>query len=64
MFGSASRTACFVGNIDGARCDLAALTATRNAPVTFSGSANPVVRLMTALPAMVPSYFLSWLRGV
>jgi hypothetical protein len=41
-----------VRNISVGRFDSAAPTATRNATVTFSLSSSPVVRLMTAFPAI------------
>ena len=52
---SASRTASLAWNIKVGRPDSAAPTATRNATVTFSGSSKPVVRLITALPAIAAS---------
>src|SRR5438094_374134 len=55
----ASRTASLVRNMSVGRPDSAAPTATRKATVTFSGSSSPVVRLMTALPAMGFSFVLS-----
>src|SRR3954466_6623184 len=51
----AGRTASLVRNMTVSRPFSAAPTATRNATVTFSGSSSPVVRLMTALPAMTAS---------
>src|SRR2546430_14235823 len=48
----ARRTASLVRNMSVGRPASAAPTATRNATVTFSVSSSPVVRLMTALPAM------------
>src|SRR2546427_12909558 len=55
MPSSASRTASLVKNMSVSRPFSAAPTATRNATITFSGSSRPVVRLMTALPAMTGS---------
>src|SRR5262245_29950083 len=52
---SASRTASLAWNIRVGRPDSAAPTATRKATVTFSGSSRPVVRLITALPAIAAS---------
>ena len=51
----ASRTASLAWNINVGRPASAAPTATRNATVTFSGSSRPVVRLITALPAIAAS---------
>src|SRR6266487_6785673 len=53
----ASRTASLAWNINVGRPASAAPTATRNATVTFSGSSRPVVRLITALPAIAASPF-------
>jgi hypothetical protein len=52
---SASRTASLAWNIRVGRPASAAPTATRNATVTFSGSSSPVVRLITAFPAITAS---------
>ena len=49
---SARRTASLAWNISVGRPASAAPTATRKATVTFSGSSRPVVRLITAFPAM------------
>src|SRR5438105_15892627 len=56
---SASLTASLVKNMSVSRPFSAAPRATRNATVTFSGSSSPVVKLMTALPAMTIPLFVT-----
>src|SRR5439155_26651090 len=59
---SASRTASLVRNMGVGRPDSAAPTATRKATVTFSVSSSPVLRLMTAFPAIAAPLSI-WRRG-